>query len=100
MIEEEEEEPPGKTQILKVEFMKRVDMHIGIGFYLGQYKFLIGFPVEKFYLHPIYFSIHPIKNTHREKYKFTLKSIFSISFFFFFISLRTPTLFFLRSSFV
>ena len=45
---------------------------------------------EKFYLHPLYFSTHPIKKTHTVKYTFTLNPNISICFFFFFfISLRT-----------
>ena len=43
---------------------------------------------EKFYLHPLYFSTHPIKKTHTRKYTFTLKPNFSICFFFCFISLH------------
>ena len=56
---------------------------------------IYSFHLDKLYLHLVYFSIHPITNTHRGKYKFTLKPIFSISLFLFFTSLRTPTLFFL-----
>ena len=53
---------------------------------------MISFYFKKLYLHPIYLSIHPIKNTHRGKYKFTLKPILYIYFFFFFSSLCSPQL--------
>ena len=36
------------------------------------------FKVEKFYLHPLYFSTHPIKKTHIGKYTFTLDPNISI----------------------
>ena len=41
--------------------------------------------IEKFYLHPIYFSIHPIQNIHKRKI-----NLFFIFFAYFSSSLRTP----------